>query len=770
APASSSNEAAAKEDNNEREEEGSDSEIFFDCPGDDSASPQLPESARRHAASSVPDGSPDMSSSAFCDPAGEPQPLRPPSMPAFRLHAATMPSSMNRESTPPPLPQAVPCDTLTAAAAAAAAMQDDFDSGRRLPDPRTVTLPPSVPAAPTPPDELPSSLPPPTQPPQQPPRFPLDAPMIERAATLSARQLDDPCGVEADPDGGNGAPVAVSTSGPSSFAAPPAAAGGASAPATAAATSATSAASADNSDGGSSAGLRSTGPFASIGRVLAHALDQAAGFRRRLRKQDGRPGHVGHQVAESDEELDYCLDLSKGMKFRAARAKKGDKDFINIKLVQEIRHEHCATVWCLRFSPCGVFLATGCNDNAVRMFVLRTHYRRYDAARQRISARFEAASSGSSTIVRLMSRTEAAISNDDDDFLDSVSSASGAAESEGWSSVADDELENSRKSPFRSKPFLVCRGHEAPVLDLSWSRNLFLLSASMDCTVRLWHVHKQDCLCSFSHSDYVPAIAFHPKDDRVFVSGSMDGKLRLWSLSDKKVSAWRQVPTRHTNMITALCFCRGGQLLAVGTYDGRVMFYDTAEKLSYHTLIDLYKESTVKRRKRNRGFFKVTGIETMPGDANRILVSSNDSRQRLIDLKDYQVVCKYKGATNKSHINAHFSPTGRYVISGSEDSCFYLWRTEHGFKRQSRFSVVRSDRNAFWEAIRASPAVVTCAVFSPQPLLVLDKRNTRSYEQADPESVRVPAPSGGSLPRDAKGEIIVTADFDGCLRVFKNKA
>lgn len=33
------------------------------------------------------------------------------------------------------------------------------------------------------------------------------------------------------------------------------------------------------------------------------------------------------------------------------------------------------------------------------------------------------------------------------------------------------------------------------------------------------------------------AIVFHPRDDRYFLSGSLDGKLRLWNIPDKKVSS-----------------------------------------------------------------------------------------------------------------------------------------------------------------------------------------------------------------------------------------
>lgn len=91
-------------------------------------------------------------------------------------------------------------------------------------------------------------------------------------------------------------------------------------------------------------------------------------------------------------------------------------------------------------------------------------------------------------------------------------------------------------APFCPKPFCVYSGHTSDLLDVSWSKNYFLLSSSMDKTVRLWHISRGECLCCFQHIDFVTAIVFHPRDDRYFLSGSLDGKLRLWNIPDKKVS------------------------------------------------------------------------------------------------------------------------------------------------------------------------------------------------------------------------------------------
>ncbi len=77
--------------------------------------------------------------------------------------------------------------------------------------------------------------------------------------------------------------------------------------------------------------------------------------------------------------------------------------------------------------------------------------------------------------------------------------------------VSDETDERLSAPVFRSKPFREFEGHTSVVLDLSWSKNNFLLSSSMDKTVRLWHVTREECLCTFKHKDFVTSIAFHPR-------------------------------------------------------------------------------------------------------------------------------------------------------------------------------------------------------------------------------------------------------------------
>lgn len=200
------------------------------------------------------------------------------------------------------------------------------------------------------------------------------------------------------------------------------------------------------------------------------------------------------------------------------------------------------------------------------------------------------------------------------------------------------------KAPvFAEKPHRVYEGHTSPILDLSWSKNNFLLSSSMDKTVRLWHVSRADCLCAFKHMDFVTSIQFHPKDDRFFLAGSLDSKLRLWSIPDKSVAFWNQLP----EMVTAVSFTPDGKTAIAGCLTGLCMFYET-EGLKYQTQIHV-KSAHGKNAKGS----KITGIDTInfpPSDPHgevKILITSNDSRIRMFNLRDKSLEIKFKGNENR---------------------------------------------------------------------------------------------------------------------------
>nr|XP_004244210.1 WD repeat-containing protein 44 isoform X2 [Solanum lycopersicum] len=223
------------------------------------------------------------------------------------------------------------------------------------------------------------------------------------------------------------------------------------------------------------------------------------------------------------------------------------------------------------------------------------------------------------------------------------------------------------------KPVSSFQGHEDDVLDLSWSKSQHLLSSSMDKTVRLWHLSSKSCLKVFSHSDYVTCIQFNPVDDRYFISGSLDAKVRIWSIPERQVVDWNDL---H-EMVTAACYTPDGQGAFVGSYKGNCRQYNTSDnKLQHKAQLNLQNKKKKAHQK------KITGFQFVPGSTSEVLITSADSRIRVVDGVD--LVHKFKGFRNtNSQISASVTADGRYVVCASEDSHVYIWKHE-GDSRPSR--------------------------------------------------------------------------------------
>lgn len=435
---------------------------------------------------------------------------------------------------------------------------------------------------------------------------------------------------------------------------------------------------------------------------------------------------------------DEGMPYTRPVKFKAAHGFKGPYDFDQIKVVQDLSGEHMGAVWTMKFSHCGRLLASAGQDNIVRIWALKNAFDYFNNMRMKYNTEGRVSPSPS----------QESLSSSKSDTDMGVCSGT-------------DEDPDDKNAPFRQRPFCKYKGHTADLLDLSWSKNYFLLSSSMDKTVRLWHISRRECLCCFQHIDFVTAIAFHPRDDRYFLSGSLDGKLRLWNIPDKKVALWNEVDGQ-TKLITAANFCQNGKYAVIGTYDGRCIFYDT-EHLKYHTQIHV--RSTRGRNKVGR---KITGIEPLPGE-NKILVTSNDSRIRLYDLRDLSLSMKYKGYVNSSsQIKASFSHDFTYLVSGSEDKYVYIWSTYHDL---SKFTSVRRDRNDFWEGIKAHNAVVTSAIFAPNPslMLSLDVQSEKLEGIDKYEDAEVLDSTSTGIVKTDNTEVLLSADFTGAIKVFINK-
>ncbi|KAK1646700.1 hypothetical protein QYE76_064505 [Lolium multiflorum] len=336
---------------------------------------------------------------------------------------------------------------------------------------------------------------------------------------------------------------------------------------------------------------------------------------------------------------------------------KSSKDLTGLYMRQEVR-AHEGSIWSIKFSTDGRFLATGGEDRVVRVWEV------IDADASTSSPELSAA-----MLLPPLAPTDGG----------SLAAAPGLAAQlsrkvrrgkSGKHVLPEHVVVPETVFALAEKPACVFEGHVDDVLDLSWSRQSpRLLSSSMDKTVRLWDVEGKSCLKVFAHSDYVTCIQFNPADDGYFISGSLDCKVRIWSVADRQVVDWSDL----TDMVTAACYTPDGQAAIVGSHKGCCRFYKTRDcKLNQEAQIDM---SISKKRKSQAK--KITGFQFAPGNPSEILVTSADSQIRVFN--GITVLQKFKGFKNtSSQLSATYSGDGRYVVCASEDSHVYVWRRAGG--------------------------------------------------------------------------------------------
>ncbi|EXB41001.1 WD repeat-containing protein 44 [Morus notabilis] len=433
---------------------------------------------------------------------------------------------------------------------------------------------------------------------------------------------------------------------------------------------------------------------------------------------------------------------AKTPKIKVLQKKKRCLELTAPYLGQEIG-AHKGPIWTMKFSPDGQYLASGGEDGVVRVWRVRA----VDANSSLCLPAEENYLCGKPNGRKLMSfKRKHPIHA---------------------SVIFPDKIFRIEESPVQE-----FRGHYSDVLDLAWSNSNCILSSSKDKTVRLWQLGCNDCLNVFHHNNYVTCIHFNPVDDNYFISGSIDGKVRIWGLSEKRVVDWTEV----RDVITAICYQPDGRGFIVGSITGTCRSY----KVSGEGLV-LEARIHIPGRKKSAGN-KITGIKFSRGKSQRVMISSEDSKLRMFDGVD--LTYKYKGlGKSGSQMSASFTSCERHIISLGEDSRVYIWNHD-----ASSFPPSKQTKSVRWSGMETEGGSLSNAssmraqehleaaswtreserfslggCFSmgsatwPEEKLPLWELSTAQGQNHNTTSIS-----------ETWGLVIVAAGFDGTIRTFHN--
>ncbi|OMJ72675.1 hypothetical protein SteCoe_28808 [Stentor coeruleus] len=226
-------------------------------------------------------------------------------------------------------------------------------------------------------------------------------------------------------------------------------------------------------------------------------------------------------------------------------------------------------------------------------------------------------------------------------------------------------------------PEKILHGHQGGVTSLSWSRDCKLLSSAMDGSVFMWDPTKEEYLKHFPHPESVTSCKFFRFDSNHFVTVCKDKLMRVYDKENPKPLGFYQL-SMNSNCID---FDMDSNYLAVGLGKGEISLYSVKENFN----LRFYNNIICRNR---RGMFsngrRVTGLSFITKDW--LLVSTHDSRIRIIVYKTGETISKFKGHRNlTAGISADYYFDRNCILSGSEDGRVYLWFLDKSLKKNSKF-------------------------------------------------------------------------------------
>jgi COMPASS component SWD2 len=177
------------------------------------------------------------------------------------------------------------------------------------------------------------------------------------------------------------------------------------------------------------------------------------------------------------------------------------------------------------------------------------------------------------------------------------------------------------------------------------------------------------------HTDRVVSLSMSPIDD-AFISGSLDGTVRLWNLRSERCQAVLRIPTSHGKGLACTAFDPTGVVFVATTGDDIRLFdvrqYDKGPFTSFKPEL-------------SSDLWRPTSIE-FSSDGQHMLVATDQGLLLRLDAYDGRTVNAYRGhdtagggyAVSSVPFTPCFSPDCNFVLSGSNNGNIFVWDASSG--------------------------------------------------------------------------------------------
>lgn len=296
---------------------------------------------------------------------------------------------------------------------------------------------------------------------------------------------------------------------------------------------------------------------------------------------------------------------------------------------------HSSDVNSVAFSPDGKFLASGSDDNTIKL---------WDIANQQEIRTLK----GHSTWVWAVGFSG-----------DGKTLASGSADKtiKLWNLETGQEIG-------------TLKGHSGGVSSITFSPDgKTLASASLDKTIKLWNLQTRQEISSLKgHSNAVACVTFSP-DGKTLASGSWDKTIKLWNLATgKEIRTFKG----HSDIVLSVAFSPDGVSLASGSKDKTIKLWNLVTGETTYTLKQhLDKVNSV-------AYMSSAGSDKTP---NRVVLvsGSNDNTIKLWNPATGKEIRTLKKDSGYIYSVAISSDGQAIASGGSADNIIKIWRMPRSF-------------------------------------------------------------------------------------------
>ncbi|MFH7241786.1 MAG: NB-ARC domain-containing protein [Spirulina sp.] len=186
----------------------------------------------------------------------------------------------------------------------------------------------------------------------------------------------------------------------------------------------------------------------------------------------------------------------------------------------------------------------------------------------------------------------------------------------------------------------------------------YLASGSRDGKLRLWNITNQTCIDVFiGHSVWISSIIFSP-DGQWIASASDDKTIRLWDINQRQCI---YTLNGHNGWIGSIKISPDGKWIASGSGDRTLKIWSIQERRCIYTFTG-----------------HTSGISSVAfsPDGQWLVSGSHDSTIKLWNIKQKKCVHTFVGHADRIYSVA-FSHDGQWLATGGSDTTIRLWDLKH---------------------------------------------------------------------------------------------